>query len=565
MTVSTVNSRVSYNGDGVTLSPFAAPFYFLQASDLAVYVGGAKLALTTDYSVTGAGNLAGGFVTFVVPPPVGLGNIVIIRDPDQLQNTKYPPNDPFPAAAHETALDKLTMLVQRCRDLLTRAFVFNDADTSGASTAVPSPQAGFLIGWSADGTSLANYANIGGGAALPLPVSVANGGTGAVNAAAARAALGAVPTGLATASGLTMNTSKLLGRSTAAIGAIEELAVGSGLTLAGGTLSVTVPGANRMLNSGFGIDQRVNAAVARADDTYCLDAFYVLTQTASVLVSQQSLQENGSPFNLRLNQNQVAAQRMGVAQILESANCSDLRGQLTSMAARVRISNSQTLRYAILEWTGAADAVTSDVVNDWTSASYTAGNFFLGASLTVSAVGTMTPAANTWADLTTLQATLGNNGNNVILFIWTEQVAAQNVTLDIARWRYAAGAVPSTFRQPDFAEEFVKCQRWFYKTFPLATAPAQNAGRAGDWEITAPSALGGSLGGFELPFAVRMRIAPAIIFYNPSANNASAHDFTNAADRVPTIVDTSDRRIALSFATLANSQIGLHLTADASL
>jgi hypothetical protein len=45
--------------------------------------------------------------------------------------------------------------------------------------------------------------------------------------------------GAITASGYTQATNKLLGRSTASTGAIEELTVGSGLSLAGGTLSAT--------------------------------------------------------------------------------------------------------------------------------------------------------------------------------------------------------------------------------------------------------------------------------------------------------------------------------------
>lgn len=42
-----------------------------------------------------------------------------------------------------------------------------------------------------------------------------------------------------TGSGFTMGTGKLLGRSTASTGAIEEITVGSGLSLSGGTLSAT--------------------------------------------------------------------------------------------------------------------------------------------------------------------------------------------------------------------------------------------------------------------------------------------------------------------------------------
>ena len=44
---------------------------------------------------------------------------------------------------------------------------------------------------------------------------------------------------LVTAIGAQMNTNKLLGRSTAGTGAIEEIAIGSGLSLTSGTLSAT--------------------------------------------------------------------------------------------------------------------------------------------------------------------------------------------------------------------------------------------------------------------------------------------------------------------------------------
>lgn len=179
MTVNTNNSRSSQNGDGVSVT-FNIGFYFLQNADLAVYVAGVLQMLTTDYTVSGAGNPSGGSVTFAVPPPAAVNNVVIIRDPDQLQSTKYPPNDPFPAKSHETALDKLTMLLQRARDLLGRSITFADSETSGASTTLPSPTAGYLLGWSNDvPPKLSNFANTGaGGGGIPLPVSTTNGGTG---------------------------------------------------------------------------------------------------------------------------------------------------------------------------------------------------------------------------------------------------------------------------------------------------------------------------------------------------------------------------------------------------
>lgn len=75
-----------------------------------------------------------------------------------------------------------------------------------------------------------------GGAGTVSGILKAN-GAGTVSAAVSGtdyAGAGAV-----TSSGLTMATARLLGRSTASTGAIEEIAVGSGLTLSAGTLTAT--------------------------------------------------------------------------------------------------------------------------------------------------------------------------------------------------------------------------------------------------------------------------------------------------------------------------------------
>ena len=90
-------------------------------------------------------------------------------------------------------------------------------------------------------------------------LALANGGTGATSAAAARTSLGSTTVGDAvfiaastaaarTATGsaasgavgssdLTMNTSRLLGRTTASAGAVEEISVGTGLSLSAGIIS----------------------------------------------------------------------------------------------------------------------------------------------------------------------------------------------------------------------------------------------------------------------------------------------------------------------------------------
>jgi len=220
---------------------------------------------------------------------------------------------------------------------------------------------------------------------------------------------------------------------------------------------------NLLINPEFAIDQRnAGASTAISDDTYCFDRWYALTQTASINVSQQTLQEDGQAINILLTQNQSSAQRMGLAQIIEAKDSQPLRAAILTLAARVKISNSQALRYAVLEWTGTADAVTSDVVLDWTSSSYVAGGFFLASNLNVLATGSLTPSAATWTDLTALNATVGSSANNIIILIWTEATAAQNVTLGIGKAKLEKGSTKTPFIPRLIQQELALCQRYCY-------------------------------------------------------------------------------------------------------
>ncbi|VVE74041.1 hypothetical protein PCA31118_04667 [Pandoraea captiosa] len=128
MAVTTTTSRASYSGDGTT-TVFPVPFYFLTNADLKVYVGSTELS--TGYTVSGAGDEEGGSVSITPPPAAGVQTL-ILRDPDLLQQTRLPPNDPFPAKAVETMADKLTMIVQRNGDQIGRALVLADSDVDGS-------------------------------------------------------------------------------------------------------------------------------------------------------------------------------------------------------------------------------------------------------------------------------------------------------------------------------------------------------------------------------------------------------------------------------------------------
>lgn len=154
MTVSNTTNRVSYTGDGSS-TVFAFPAKFLAASDLKVYVNNVLKVITTDYTV-GTPTDTGANVTFVSAPLVGQA-IVIVRDPDMLQQSKLPSTGPFPALTVEGMADKLTLLVQRLADLLGRALTLSDFDVTTQSTTLPPYAASQVIGWgSTPGSGLQN-------------------------------------------------------------------------------------------------------------------------------------------------------------------------------------------------------------------------------------------------------------------------------------------------------------------------------------------------------------------------------------------------------------------------
>jgi hypothetical protein len=158
MTVEATTNRVSYTGSGTT-GPFSVPFYFLEADDLVVIKTNNStgveetLTMTTDYTVSGAADPDGGSVTLVSAISSAY-SLVIVRDPDRLQSTAYPRNDPFPAASHERALDKLTMLVQRMRDLFDRSFRLSDGNVSSVDLEISdtaAQRANKYLGFDSDG------------------------------------------------------------------------------------------------------------------------------------------------------------------------------------------------------------------------------------------------------------------------------------------------------------------------------------------------------------------------------------------------------------------------------
>jgi len=220
--------------------------------------------------------------------------------------------------------------------------------------------------------------------------------------------------------------------------------------------SLGVPVVNYLLNPDGEVAQYLPAS--SSDGDYDFDQWYALTQTGSVASTQISNPEDGYRYGMRMTQSQASAQRMARAQIIEGREAVKLRGKAVTFGGRRRLSTSANIRMAILEWTGTEDAPTKDQVNDWTSGTYTGGNFFKSTTLTVTAVSQVAMTANTARDCS-VSGTIGSSVTNILVLEWTEATAAQNVTFDAwgSRLIEASSLIDAIRRTYD--QELALCER----------------------------------------------------------------------------------------------------------
>lgn len=129
MTIQSQTSSISYTGNSVT-TVFAYNFKTTDQTWLQIYVDGVLKTLTTDYSVSGVGSASGGNITFVTAPSNGSAVYIARSNVPATQLVDYTANDSFPADTHESALDKLTMLVQSLVSSISKTIKLTNSETS---------------------------------------------------------------------------------------------------------------------------------------------------------------------------------------------------------------------------------------------------------------------------------------------------------------------------------------------------------------------------------------------------------------------------------------------------
>ena len=97
--------------------------------------------------------------------------------------------------------------------------------------------------------------------------------------------------------------------------------------------------------------------------------------------------------------------------------------------------------------------------------------------------------------------------------------------------RMELGPIATPYVLVDFADELVRCQRYFQKSFAYATAPAQNVG-TNTGELIFPQHVGASsvFNAEGTNFIQRFRAAPTVTYYNPAAANAQVRNTNTNTD-----------------------------------
>jgi len=346
---------------------------------------------------------------------------------------------------------------------------------------------------------------------------------------------------------------------------------------------------NRIINGGMVIDQRnAGASATPAADTYTLDRWLYGSTVASKFTVQQNAGSVTPPagFSNYLGATSTSAysltgtQSFSIQHRLEGFNTADfnfgtasatnltlsfwVRSSLTgTFGGEIYGNPSRTypFTYSIVTantWT----YITIAIAGDTTVNTYNTTNGF---SLIV-VFGLGASGASTGGTVNTWQ-----NGNFTQPAGTVSVVSTNAATWYITGVQLEKGSTATSFDFRDYGTELALCQRYFTKTFPLATAPAQAASQNGSFICPQGAGAGANGNSYSLAwqFKVAMRTAPTIALYTPTAagggNWYDAGGFSTTTSASGNTSEFSTVIYNVSAAATANVNAVIHATASAEL
>ena len=263
--------------------------------------------------------------------------------------------------------------------------------------------------------------------------------------------------------------------------------------------------------------------------------------------------------------------RMASRQKIESVNCYDLAGKKVTLSFWIKFSSATFSSVSNTGQSAYGDFYYTLMYNTTTTDS-DAGQDVAGDSSSFLGI-TNGSFPTTWTRYT-LTATVPAGCNNISInfqfgYLGSTSSADTNF-YDIAQVQLEEGSIATPFERRLYGTELSLCQRYFCKTFPMTTAPAQNAGTSGA-VLQQSSGSNNAFGTqFQWRFPVPMRVTPNITTYNPSA---AANTFRNLAlntnlaigSSIISINELSWQAVCQDSASSAGQQIAIHVSAEAEL
>lgn len=330
---------------------------------------------------------------------------------------------------------------------------------------------------------------------------------------------------------------------------------------------------NRIINGAFEIWQRgtaqifVTAGAYLADRWTCMGYQQARHQRVAVsspvagMFTRYAMRVSSSPNS----DNGSGGTRMDLSQKIENANCFDLAGQQVVYSYWIRFSSATVASVANLQ-NSAFGNFNSVLASSTTNTDAATSTDSIG-SVNGSVVINNGSLPTTWTFVTGT-ATIPAGANNVALRLQFQQLGsttnAGDVWYEVTQIQLEAGSAPTAFDFRDYGRELALCERYYTKSYRLATFPG-TATRTG--AIGYVCANGGNGEQSRVFFPTSMRIAPGVTFYNPATGTVNqVRNYTTNADTGVSINEISERGITGGTGTPVDGQLFFyHYTADAEI
>ncbi len=345
-----------------------------------------------------------------------------------------------------------------------------------------------------------------------------------------------------------------------------------------------------LINGNFAIGQRGHALTATTtfpcdNGAYVADGWVLLMGSGTShpaagsgvvdvnIIASGASAGSAAPTSIQLvgnsNVGVAPVEKVGLIQWLPSDACShlaDARVSLSVWARHIPTSSFDQARIGVVCWSGTADAMAVDPISDWGAATFTPTML---AGYTLFETDSFLPSAS-WSEHVLEDVLIPAGTTNVAVMIWMDDTAwVDTDDVEFAGVRLARGSTAQTYINEDYAQNLLRCQRFFNSTFEEGDLVQPKGGD----EATALRTLNndGTTSMFSWEFATSMFQTPTVATYNPAAAgtlDAAPWNDTLNADSTIAATYGSKRRVTFFLSDVgdaAGNEMALHATADASL